>query len=160
MVGRHNARCGAKRIFDISQKEQWNRHFLYCCLDKVFILMFPEQFKAGRTDINMESGSSPVGKMAGDAQTAGMKARPQSPSPQASVFSEPQQPEKPAKAGQKGLRRCEYHERATDATHYSPIFQPVMSNPVRIPKWRTLASTHPQTLFSGYLRVRRQQQLF
>ncbi|RKP17571.1 hypothetical protein ROZALSC1DRAFT_30638, partial [Rozella allomycis CSF55] len=42
MVGRHNAKKGAARLFDIFQSEDLNKHILYSLLDDILLTLFPE----------------------------------------------------------------------------------------------------------------------
>jgi sorting nexin-25 len=42
MVGRQNARKGARRLFTVLQNKRLNQQLVYTILDEVFIAIFPE----------------------------------------------------------------------------------------------------------------------
>jgi len=49
MIGRTNARRGARRIFAVLQNRRLNQHIVYTIIDEVFTALFPE------SNINMET---------------------------------------------------------------------------------------------------------
>jgi len=42
MIGRSNARRGARRIFAVLQNRRLNQHIVYTIIDEVFAALFPE----------------------------------------------------------------------------------------------------------------------
>jgi sorting nexin-25 len=42
MVGRQNARKGARRLFTVLQNKRLNQQLVYTMLDELFIALFPE----------------------------------------------------------------------------------------------------------------------
>lgn len=42
MVGRQNARKGARRLFTVLQNKRLNQQLVYTMLDEIFIALFPE----------------------------------------------------------------------------------------------------------------------
>ncbi|KAI5120851.1 hypothetical protein M0805_007038 [Coniferiporia weirii] len=46
MMGRSNARRGARRIFAVLQNRRLNQHIVYTVLDEVFVALFPEASKS------------------------------------------------------------------------------------------------------------------
>ncbi|KAG8995825.1 Intermediate filament protein [Tulasnella sp. 427] len=42
MIGRSNARRGARRIFSVLQNKRLNQHIVYSVIDEVFAALFPE----------------------------------------------------------------------------------------------------------------------
>ena len=42
MIGRSNARRGARRIFAVLQNRRLNQHIVYTVVDEVFSALFPE----------------------------------------------------------------------------------------------------------------------
>jgi len=42
MIGRSNARRGARRIFAVLQNRRLNQHIAYTVVDEIFAALFPE----------------------------------------------------------------------------------------------------------------------
>ncbi|GAA6001982.1 hypothetical protein JCM10207_003023 [Rhodosporidiobolus poonsookiae] len=50
LIGRHNARQGARRLFSVLQNRRLNKHLIYSVVDEVVAVLFPELKKRSTTD--------------------------------------------------------------------------------------------------------------